>query len=276
MEVVKGLKPAIAEFNHSEQKLITQVAAKLAEHGFPTDEVTRVHLKNRMKNQQDYYTDNKVIFIINPAIYKFSQNGNNIAEITVRWEDSRVVYTPDGSMEFTLGQKVSEDNLELTLYGLQEQYLDNKPLAYPDTILNKINDAFTQHRKSAIKPPADERFPDRADEKIRIAISHNLEEITKNHLVIIHESAGDNSEYEVKIRKLPNSIPAEKSDYQPEGLDMVHKLKVNLSTAAITLIDDYSPTFFPTPMSQPNIEFPSNKGEPSEFDDIIVPEDNKN
>jgi hypothetical protein len=35
MDVAKGLKPAIAAFNHSEKNLINQVAERVKENGFP-------------------------------------------------------------------------------------------------------------------------------------------------------------------------------------------------------------------------------------------------
>ncbi len=258
MEVVKGLAPAMAEFNESEKKLITQVAARLTENGFPIEEVTRIHLSNRMQNQRDYYADNKVVFIINPAVYKFSQNGNNIEEISVRWEDSTVVYNPDGSMEFIVGRKVSVDDLVLTLYGLQDQYLGNKPLGSPDTIINKISDVFILNRRSVIKAMPYEGLltdSERADEKIQKAISHNIEEIIKNHLVVIHER-NNNGEYDITISRIATDVVKEQSDYQAGELDVVYQLKINLVTAEITLLNDYYPGFFPTPIPQTSIELP--------------------
>ena len=257
MEVVKGLASAMAEFNESEKKLITQVAGRLAENGFPIEEVTRIHLSNRMQNQRDYYADNKVVFIINPAVYKFSQNGNYIEEISVRWEDSTVVYNPDGSMEFIVGRKVSVDDLVLILYGLQKQYIDSKPIAYPSNILNKINDVFSLNRCSAIKTTPYEGLlseSEMADKKIQAAISHNIEEIIKNHLVIIHKNE-NNDEYDITISSISSGIPEKQSDYQAGELDAVYQLKINLVTAEITLLNHYYPGF-PTPIPQTSIELP--------------------
>ncbi len=100
MDVVKGLKPAIAAFNHSEKNLINQVAERVKENGFPLDAVTQVYLKKRINNQREYYADNTVVFRINPAVYKFSQQGATLAQIDTRWEDSTTVYHPDGSVDF--------------------------------------------------------------------------------------------------------------------------------------------------------------------------------
>ena len=43
MNVVKGLKPAIVAFNHSEKNLINQVAERVKENSFPLDAVTQVY-----------------------------------------------------------------------------------------------------------------------------------------------------------------------------------------------------------------------------------------
>ena len=102
MDVAKGLKPAIAAFNHSEKKLINQVAERVKENSFPLEAVTQVYLKKRINNQREYYGDNTVVFRINPAVYKFSQQGSTLAQIDTRWENSTTVYHPDGSVDFFL------------------------------------------------------------------------------------------------------------------------------------------------------------------------------
>jgi len=53
MDVVKGLKPAIAAFNHSEKNLINQVAERVKENGFPLYAVTQVYLKNESTTNEN-------------------------------------------------------------------------------------------------------------------------------------------------------------------------------------------------------------------------------
>ncbi|TGV02421.1 hypothetical protein EM932_10740 [Flavivirga rizhaonensis] len=73
MNITRGLKPAITEFTSLEQKFIMKVAKKLENNGFPISQLTRVHLKKRIHNINDYYTYNEITFLINPAVYKQSE-----------------------------------------------------------------------------------------------------------------------------------------------------------------------------------------------------------
>ena len=257
MDVVKGLKPAIAAFNHSEKNLINQVAERVKENGFPLDAVTQVYLKKRINNQREYYADNTVVFRINPAVYKFSQQGATLAQIDTRWEDSTTVYHPDGSVDFFLNPKKDVDLLVLTLYGLQDNYNSERPIDAPSKIVSNINEVFSSKRITELNTEPKKRlFSEKEiDESIiQEAISRDIAEITQTHMVEIHETE-NNEEYYVVINPFMSNFSEIQSDYSTNKVDVCLRLKVNLVTREITLAEYFYPGFYETPISEPEIDF---------------------
>ncbi len=88
MIITRGLKSAIAEFTSLEKKLAVKVAKKLEINGFPVSQLTRVHLKKRILNNKDYYSDNEITFFINLGIYKQDEFkwGRSLCYKNTRWK----------------------------------------------------------------------------------------------------------------------------------------------------------------------------------------------
>jgi hypothetical protein len=233
MHIVRGLVPAITQYNALEQTLIKKVSERLSANGYPVKQLTRVYLKNRINNNSEFYAENKIVFIINPAIFKPADFINPVESITLSWEDPSVIYTPDGGMEFEVGRKINPEDLVLTLYGLQDTYPYQAAVENQDIILNRINEIFLACKS----------------EDIRHLTSKGLPELLVNHQIIIIENADRNSEYKVIIRKI--GLETFDKRHFSEDVDIEYSLNVDLNTASLSVLEIFYPGFYPTPSSLP-------------------------
>jgi hypothetical protein len=233
MNIVKGLAPAISQYNDLEQTLIKKVSERLGAKGYPIKELTRVYLKNRINSKSEYYGDNEIVFIINPAIYKSSGYINPVESITLRWEDSTVTYTPDGGMELEIGRKVTEEDLVLTLYGVQDAYTFSAPLEDQETVFNKINEIFLACESDEIKH----------------LTSNGLPELLVNHRVVIIQNSETMNEYEVIIGRIGSGV-LDASHFHE--VDTQYSINVDLNNSSLRLLDKFYPSFYPTPSSIPS------------------------
>lgn len=230
MDIVRGLKPAIAKFTSLEQKLIVKVAKKLENNGFPVDDLTRIHLKKRMLNDKGYYTKNEITFFVNPGVYKEDEFNWGIETITIDWEDPSVVRTPDGGIEFVVGNKVKPEDLVMSLYGMNDSYSYHTLLKDHDGIVKKINDILVTNDVEEIKNFA----------------SQGIVELIRNYLIVI--TAHNENVYEMAIRRIDHDLID--SNHFNELFEQ-YRLKIDINTSRIEVLDRFDPTFFPTPAPAP-------------------------
>ncbi|MDO5980661.1 hypothetical protein [Flavivirga spongiicola] len=228
MTIVRGLKPSIAEFTSLEQELITKVAEKLENNGFPMNQLTRVHLKKRIINIKDYYSYNEITFFINPGVYKLDGFDWGIENIGINWEDPSVIRTPDGGIEFEVGRKVKYEDLIMTLYRLKDSYSYGTLLKNHNIILKKINDVLITNDL----------------EDIKYFTSKGILELIKNYLIVLTAYNENNNLYEMTIRRIDYNLIDFK--YFNE-LFMQYRLKINLETSRVEILNSFDPTFFPNP-----------------------------
>jgi hypothetical protein len=230
MNIVKGLAPAISQYNDLEQTLIKKVSERFGAKGYPIEELTRVYLKNRINNKSEYYGENAIVFIINPAFYKSGGYINPVESVTLRWEASTVTYTPDGGMEFEIGRKITEEDLVLTLYGVQDTYTFSAPLEDQETVFNKINEIFLACESDDIKH----------------LTSNGLPELLVNHRVVIIENAERMNDYEVIISRIGSGV-LDVSHFHE--VDTQYSINVDLNKSSLALLDKFYPSLYPTPSS---------------------------
>ncbi|WP_128755272.1 hypothetical protein [Aquimarina sediminis] len=240
MNIIRGLAPAISEFSDLEQKLITRVANKIENNGFPIDLITRVHLKNKIQNDKNYYSENEITFFINPGVYKQDQFNWGIETISIRWEDPKVVRTPEGGIEFEVGRRIKVENLEMNLYGMQDSYVNGKFLKNHDTIIKRINDVLVVSEL----------------EDLKYFASRGIPELLKNYLIVINSSNEGENTFEMTIRRMDSDF------IDPSCSEVVkqYHLKINLKTYTIKVLDSFYPGFYPSPVSAPSIPSIKKKG----------------
>lgn len=240
MNIIRGLKPAIAEFTSLEQKLIVKVAKRLENSGFPVSQLTRIHLKKRIINNYDYYAYNEITFFINPGVYKQGEFSWGIENIGVDWEDPAVIRTPDGGIEFEVGRKVKFEDLKMNLYRIQDAYSYGTLLKDHHIIIEKINEILLTSDL----------------EKINYFTSQGLLELSKNYLMVLTADSENKNLYEMAIRRIDYNL----IDFKHfNKLIEQYLLKINLNTSRIEILDSFDPTFFPTPVSGPIEPFPDRK-----------------
>ncbi len=238
MDIPRGLQSSISEFTNLEQKLILKVAKKLESNGFPINQLTRIHLKKRIDNTTDYYSDNEITFFVNPGIYKKDKFNWGIENIGIDWEDPSVIRTPDGGIEFEVGRKINPEDLIMNLYRLQDSYDYGTLLKDHNVILKKINKTIVSSTL----------------EEIKYFTANGVAELIKNYLIVLTQE--QENIYEMTIRRMDN-----------EFIDVKHfntlfeqyRLKINLNTSRIEILDRFDPTFFPTPVAHPPTPIIKNK-----------------
>jgi len=230
----QGLDAALEQYNSLEKSLIRRVAEKLAYNGFPIEKITRVQLKKSIDSDRAYYTNNEIIFIINPVIYKAGKYMSNVEAITLTWQDPSVIYHDDGSMEFEVGNHITAENLVLTLYGLKDVYADQVVLENQQVLLNKINTAFLSCEC----------------EDIKYITANGLIELSENHSIAIMESVANSNEYEVSIGRIGHGVFDDKHFNE---VDSIYSIKVDLNKNSVVLLNKYYPSFFPTPAAMPRL-----------------------
>ncbi len=240
MTIIRGLKPAIVEFTDLEQKLIIKVAKKLENNSFPINQLTRVHLKKRILNDKYYYLYNEITFFINPGVYKQNEFNWGIENIGIEWEDPSITRTPDGGIEFEVGHKIKPEDLKMSLYRLQNSYTYGTLLKDHDLILNKINDVLITSNL----------------EEIKDFTSKGIKELIKNYLIVLTVDKENKDLYEMTIRRMDYNLIDFK--YYNKLIEQ-YRLKININTAKIEILDKFDPTFFPTPASIPSNALIKNK-----------------
>ncbi|WP_109096951.1 hypothetical protein [Aquimarina sp. AU58] len=235
MDIVRGLKPAIAEFTDLEQKLVIKVAKKLKNNGFPVDDVTRVHLKKRMLYDKDYYAKNEITFFVNPGVYKENEFNWGIETITIDWEDPSVVRTPDGGIEFMVGNKIKPEDLVINLYGMNDSYSHHTLLKNHDSIIKRINNALLANTL----------------EEIKHFTSQGIAGLLRNYLIVITAYNEKENVYEMAIRRIDHDLIDSK--HYNKLLEQ-YRLKIDINTSRIEVLDSFDPTFFPTPATVPPIK----------------------
>lgn len=228
MDILRGLKPAIAEFTSLEQKLVIKVVKKLENNGFPVDDLTRVHLKKRILNDKDYYAKNEITFFVNPGVYKEDEFNWEIETITINWEDPSVIRTPDGGIEFVVGHKIKLEDLVMNIYGMNDSYSYNTLLKDHDIIIKKINDALVTNDL----------------ERIKYFTSNGILELIRNYLIVITAHNENENVYEMAIRRIDHDLIDSKHFNE---LFEQYRLKIDLNTSRIEVLDSFDPTFFPSP-----------------------------
>ncbi len=234
MNITRGLKSAIINFTGLEQQLITKVAEKLEANGFPIHQLTRVHLKKRITDPDEYYTYNEIIFLINPGIYTADGFQWGIESIGVNWEDPFAIRTQEGGIESTIGNKVKPEMLEMVLSGLQDSYAYTTCLQNSTVVLNEIN-------KILLSSDLHE---------IRYFALIGIPKLIKNYLIVLTTNKPNEGIYDMAIRRL--NEPIIDSKYFSE-LFLQYRLRIHLKTFKIEVLDRFDPTLFPTPYaSDPN------------------------
>ncbi len=240
MTIVRGIKPAIADFTSLEQKFVLTVAEKLKNNGFPLSQLTRVHLKNRIHTNEDYYSYNEVTFFINPGVYQQDEFHWGIQNIGVGWEDPSIIRTPDGGIEFEVGRKIKHEDLVLNLYRLEDSYSYGTLLKDHDQILEKINKVLLANDL----------------EEIKYFTSKGIFELINNYLIIVTADSKNNNLYELAIQRIDYDL----IDFDHfNELIKTYSLKINLKTSRIEILDSFDPTFFPTPVANPTTPFTKKK-----------------
>ncbi|EZH71742.1 hypothetical protein ATO12_06130 [Aquimarina atlantica] len=232
MDIVRGLKPAIAEFTDLEQKLVIKVAKKLKNNGFPVNDVTRIHLKKRILNDTEYYTENEITFFINPGVYKEDEFNWGIETITIGWEDPSVIRTPDGGIEFIVGNKIKPEDLVMNLYGVNDSYSYHSLLKDHNSIIKEINNALLANNL----------------EEIKHFTFQGIVGLLRNYLIVITAHNENKSLYEMAIRRVDHTLIDSKHFNK---LFEQYRLKIDTNTSKIEVLDSFDPTLFPTPASDP-------------------------
>ncbi|AUP78096.1 hypothetical protein [Flavivirga eckloniae] len=236
MHIVRGLKPTISEYTVLEQDFIMKIANKLKSNGFPLNQLTRVHLKNRIHTKKDYYTYNEVTFLINPGVYKQGEFNSGIENIGIGWEDPSMIRTPDGGIEFEVGRKVKYTDLVMDLFRLKDSYSSYTLLKDHDNILEKINEVLISNEI----------------EDIKYFTSKGILELIKNYHISITAHQEKEEVYEMEIRKLDHGLINPKHF---NALIKQYRLLINLNTLTIEVLNSFDPTFFPTPAIDPSSPF---------------------
>ncbi len=242
MDIVRGLKPAIAEFTDLEQKLVIKVSEKLKKNGFPVDNVTRVHLKKRMLNDKDYYAKNEITFFVNLGVYKQNEFNWGIETITIDWEDPSVVKTPDGGIEFIVGNKIKPEDLVMNLYGINDSYSYHSLLKDHNSIIKEINNVLLANNL----------------EEIKYFTSQEIAGLIKNYLIVLTAYNEKENVYEMAIKRIDHDLNDSKHFNK---LFEQYRLKIDINTSKIEVLNSFDPTFFPTPSTMPPIKkkFKKNK-----------------
>ncbi|TYP73668.1 hypothetical protein BD809_105259 [Aquimarina intermedia] len=230
MKITRGLAPNIANFTDLEQKLIVDIAKKLRNNGYPLNQLTRVHLKNKIRNVKDYYAYNEITFLINPKIYKKGDVNLGIQNIGVDWEDPAVIRTADGGIEFQLGSAVQPEDLMMNLYRLEDSYASNTLSKEYYLILQNIHDVLITAGLKEIEPFASKGIP----------------ALIKNYHIALTADTKNNRVYEMSIRRLEEDLIDVEYFHK---LYKQYQLKINLETSSVEIESSFDPTFFPTPVS---------------------------
>ncbi|PKV52277.1 hypothetical protein ATE84_4387 [Aquimarina sp. MAR_2010_214] len=232
MDIARGLKSAIVEYTNLEQKLIIKVAKKLENNGFPVDDLTRVHLKKRILNDKDYYAENEITFFVNPAVYKEGEFNWGIETITIDWEDTSVMRTPDGGIEFMVGNKTKPEDLVMNLYGMNDSYSYHPLLKDHDNITKEINNTLLINDL----------------EEIKYFTSQGITGLIRNYLIVLAAYNENENLYEMVIKRIDRDLVDTKYFNK---LFKQYRLKIDTNTSRIEVLNSFDPTFFPSPAANP-------------------------
>lgn len=237
--VNKLAKSNLVQYSVQEKKLINTVAERLSQRNYPLYLVNRVYLEKKLIKKWDYYQENKITFLINPVIYQV-ENGvlyqgiNQSTQVTMVWEDTRVVYHEDGSMEFEVGEKTTPADLKLVLYGVNDTYDTINFLPNQLAILEQLNSIFLENENT----------------ETQHLTKKGLAELLVNHLVSIEINSENTNQY------LVSTVPI---DYKMRNgaffneIDSSYSLNVNIKNRTVTLLKRLYPSFYPTPAMRPSV-----------------------
>ncbi len=250
--IQRGLEPTIIKFSKKEQEYISLFAKKLAQRGYPLDQITRVDLKKSIETTGQFYSYNEVNFYINPTVHYAGDIHQTMLNIGLSWDDPAVIYHEDGSMEFELGRKVNPVDLIPFFYRLDDSYENSALMENYDEIINKVDSVFLSSKEET------------TDSSDRLAIHNSVADITsKGIFELLH-----NYHIEIRVNKEKKNIfevfitrfewKNVNEEHYHGTQDNIH-LEVDYESISIKVIDRYDPYFFPSPAMPPEDFFPNDR-----------------
>ncbi|WP_281989496.1 hypothetical protein [Aquimarina aggregata] len=234
MNIIRGLKPAISEFNDLEQKLIKTVAKKLEKEGLFPDQITEVKIIDEIHKESDYHKFNGVTFFINPYIGDVGGQGF-FYETTIEWNrfNNSEILSP------TI--KIVDNKVKRQFRGDRE--LKMKPIKEQEKKLKEVNKVFILGMSATEKIDG---APPYIDDLLEYYTSKSLYELVENHFIIISDVKETANTYRVMILRKERAYVYPKN----RGNITYRKgliLEINVETSRITKWspDSYDPLYTP-------------------------------